>query len=195
MQAYIFYGIAGSGKGTQRELLKKHLQQGGKTFLSLEIGKLLREQVAAGGPMSAELNEVMRSGGLVPTVFPVALLVNEVLQQKKQVDGLIFDGFGRKRIEAELLVEFIEFFKNIEIHVLLLEITEEEAIQRLRIRKRSDDDSDAIKNRFALFNDDNTGTAAALRFMRNHAAVTFHSIDGVGSSEEVHARLKNTIGV
>ena len=196
MQAYIFFGLAGSGKGTQRELLEAALKQNGKSVLALDIGSLLRAYTAdTDVPARQRLAEVMRSGGLVPTAFPVMLAGNTLMECTAEYDCIIFDGLGRKLVEADILVELLLFFPDTQVHTLLLDITEEEAMKRLLKRGRADDVEDVIRTRFSLFHDTDTGTTASLQFIRNHPEVMLHTIDGIGTVEEVHRRIITELNI
>ena len=134
------------------------------------------------------------SGGLVPSAFPVTMWVNKLMFQHYSYDVFLFDGAGRKPVEAQILVELLHFFWNAEIHTVLFDIPEEESIKRLMKRGRSDDTEEAIRTRFSLFKDMEEGTAGSLAFLRAHPDVTFHTVDGVGSIDEVHRRLLSKIG-
>ncbi len=196
MQAYIFFGLAGSGKGTQRDLLESLLKQKGKAVLAIEIGRLLREYAESGDAMmKKQLAEVMRSGELVPTAFPVALALNALIEQQGGYNCVMFDGLGRKRIEADILIELLLFFPDTQVHSILLDISEEEALKRLLKRGRTDDVESAIQTRFSLFRDTETGTTASLNFVRNHPDVIFHTVDGAGTVEEVHDRIAAALNI
>ena len=189
MQAYILFGLAGSGKGTQRSLLEKLFQSTQKSVLTLDTGHLLREYVTDTGAVMGRLKTVMHSGGLVPSAFPVTMWVSALMRQEQYPDCVIFDGAGRKRIEAEILVELLLFFPDAELHAILLDIPEQEAKRRLLRRGRLDDTEEAIPQRFELFRNTETGTAASLELLRAHPQVAYHVIDGVGTVDEVHQRI------
>ena len=193
-KAYLFFGLPGAGKGTQRELLEAYLVKKGATFLSLEMGQLLREYVVEdSNPEKKKLEKVMASGGLVPSAFPATMWVNKLMSQEEPHDVFLFDGAGRKPAEAQVLVELLTFFRQ-EVHVILIDISEEESIKRLMERGRADDTEEALRTRFSLFNSAEKGTVASLTFLRAHPDVTFHTVDGIGSIEEVHERLVSEVG-
>ena len=53
-QAYLFYGKAGSGKGTQAVELKKTLESEGRKVLYIETGELFRKFVASSQSFAAK---------------------------------------------------------------------------------------------------------------------------------------------
>ena len=195
MQSYIFFGLAGAGKGTQRDMFGRALVSSGKEVCSLETGQLLREYVETGGPVRDRLRAVMLSGGLVPSAFPVTMWVTMLVENAGSCEYLLFDGAGRKPLEARILVELLLFFPEMNVHAVFLDVDEEEAMRRLLKRGRADDTEDAIRTRFSLFRDSAEGTEMSLSFLRSHPDVIFHTVDGVGTVDEVHQRLLSTVGV
>ena len=177
-------------------MLEARLREKGKTVLCLDVGQALREYAAdTASPPKEHLSNIMKTGKLVPSAFPIAVVLNGIMEQQTQHDCLVFDGLGRRRIEAEIFIDLIEFFPKTKVHVILLDISENEAMQRLRKRGRYDDTEDAIKTRFALFNDMETGTTAALNFLRNRSDVAFHTIDGSGTTEEIFQQIVSELDV
>ncbi|MGC9362839.1 MAG: adenylate kinase family protein, partial [Candidatus Syntrophosphaera sp.] len=61
MQCYVFFGIQGSGKGTQAVLLSEELN-----FQHVNIGDLFREQVAQKTSLGRKVGEIISNGELVP---------------------------------------------------------------------------------------------------------------------------------
>ena len=194
MKAYMILGPAGSGKGTQRKLLEDFMSKSSETFLSVIAGDLLREKFNnPDTPYKERVADVMLKGGLVPSGVTVAEWVNKMTSQKLDFDNIIFDGCGRKLIEARMLLELIEFFPNVEINVIFINIPDEVAIERLLSRKREDDTLESIKKRLSLFRDDVEHTTASLNFLKERDNVSFYEIDGEGSVEEIHDRILEVI--
>ena len=196
MKCYFLFGRPGSGKGTQRELLEQYLEKKEVSFLSLEAGALLRAYVSAEEKtwVQDHVASVMAQGGLVPSVFPL-MLVTERLTQAKEIAVVLFDGSGRKRLEAVALVELLSSFPDAEIHVLLLDVPEEEVRERLFKRARYDDTEEALRTRLSLFDDAVTGTAASIAFFKSSPSVVVHTVDGVGPVEEIHERILTHIAL
>merc|ERR1712136_72915 len=67
-------GGPGSGKGTQCERI---VQKYG--YCHLSSGDLLREEVASGSERGQQLNEIMKSGALVPLETVLAMIRDKML--------------------------------------------------------------------------------------------------------------------
>lgn len=196
MDSYLFFGPPGSGKGTQLRMLSGALADRGASLLSVEAGKLLRSLVSGGDtPVKRMLSSVMSEGGLIPSSFAVSLLSNVLLEQDSIPDHILIDGCGRKPLEAVLAVEVLLFFPDMTINVFSITLPDDEVFSRLFKRGRSDDQEPVIKHRLSLHSDPKEGTAASLRFLERSSDVSFHTIDGVGTEEEVHQRILSRISL
>ena len=97
MPVVVLLGAPGAGKGTQAPLLANRLH-----VPILASGELLRAEVAAGTELGREVDEIMRSGDLVPDATVVALFLDR-LDRPDAARGAILDGFPRTRSQAEAL--------------------------------------------------------------------------------------------
>ena len=177
--AYIFYGKAGSGKGTQALELKKHLESTGKKVLYIETGALFRQFVESNDSFAAKrTSEVINSGQLMPAFFPVYLWAHELIRNYTGTEDIIFDGVARILDEAPIIASAIEFFKIDKTFVFHIAITDESAITRLQSRGqgRADDASiTKIKERLALYQKD---TVPVIDYFKKREHVQFFEIDG-----------------
>lgn len=196
MQSYLFFGLPGSGKGTQKEMLKDMLEKKEKaTVVTIETGQLLRDMVKNEDSKAKQhLAKIMKSGGLVPSAFPVTTWVNALLGIQETYNHIIIDGAGRKLIEARAVVELLHFFNTTHIHIIYLKISDKEAINRLLKRGREDDRESTIKERLIQYKNKKTGTMASINFLRKSKETIFHEIDGAGEVEEVHKRVQARLG-
>lgn len=130
----IILGRSGSGKGTQAELVQKKF---GLEYIG--SGNSLRERVKIQDFSGKKIEQVINSGGFVPTSVIFQIWIEKLENFKKdQADlkGVIFDGSPRKLIEAELLdqaFKWYEWDKNEKI--FLVNISEQEAFNRLTKRR------------------------------------------------------------
>ncbi|MCY4576989.1 MAG: nucleoside monophosphate kinase [Candidatus Kaiserbacteria bacterium] len=197
MQSYLFFGPPGSGKGTQKGMLADAL--GGEESDSvavIETGQLLRDFMEEKDTLIKKcLADIMESGGLVPSAFPISTWINALTDKAGHYEHIIVDGAGRKLVEAKIIVEFLQFFPDSTIHVVYLDVHDDEVLERLLKRGRVDDKEDVIKNRLKVYKDAETGTVASINFLRGSNEVTFHPVDGVGAIEVVHRRVCDTLGV
>ncbi|MBU4482429.1 adenylate kinase [Patescibacteria group bacterium] len=120
----IILGPQGSGKGTQAEFLSEKLN-----IPNISPGQLLRNEIENKTEIGKEAKEYMNKGQLVPNSIVHELAKNRITQPDCE-NGFIFDGFPRILIQAK----FIETVTDI-THVLLVDISDQEAVYRLSGRR------------------------------------------------------------
>jgi adenylate kinase len=137
----VLFGPQGSGKGTQAELLTDRFG-----FFYFESGAYLR-RIAEN---NEELKKALNEGQLVPDIEFTSYL-KAYFDEKNLYDDIIFDGFPRTLEQYKFLkVWLVEKQVTLDL-AIVLEISEEETIKRLLLRKRDDDNQDAIKKRLELY--------------------------------------------
>lgn len=129
----ILLGKSGSGKGTQVNLLKDKL-----SLDFVGTGALLRDRKKIADFSGKKIAEVIDTGGIVPApvVFKLWMDVFEQFRNKEGFNGMILDGSPRKLKEAWLMDDALAWFewdKNVKI--ILIDISDEEAILRITKRK------------------------------------------------------------
>jgi len=131
-QIIILLGRSGSGKGTQAKLLIKEFG-----FEYIGSGDLLRARVEQSDFTGQKLKEVMASGELVPTPVMFRVWSEKIETIKEQVDkkGLVVDGSPRTLLEAELMDNVFKWYQWSDIKILLIDISEKEAFDRLTKRR------------------------------------------------------------
>ncbi len=181
MKAFKFIlllGKSGSGKGTQAEFLTKKF---GLYYLS--SGNILRNRWKKNDFVGKKLKWIMEHGELVPTpmIFDLWLHALESLRKKKGFKGVVFEGSPRKLYEAYLLDEVLNFYGwDRYLKVFQVKIPDKEAVKRLLLRGRTDDEIKAIKNRLAWYKKD---VEPVVSFYRKKGVLTV--IDGEQSVEKV----------
>jgi adenylate kinase len=129
----ILLGKSGAGKGTQLNLLKERLN-----LEFIGTGNLLRERKKIQDFSGKKIGEVIDSGGITPApvVFKLWMDLFEEIKNKGDINGLIIDGSPRKVKEAWLMDDALEWFGwDKRVKIILLDISEEEAIARITRRK------------------------------------------------------------
>lgn len=182
---FILIGRSGAGKGTQSELLKKHFGN----LVSISTGDLMRRLAAKDVDAGERIRAVLAVGGLPFDDIATTLWMHEIAHTIKRNEGIICDGFPRRLVEAQNLDRFLSWLERKDsTRVLLLDVSKEEAIRRLKARGRNDDTNEAIKSRLDYFDERVTPT---VKFYEERG--TLISINGEQSIEEVFKEILGKI--
>ncbi len=126
----------------------------------------------------------MQSGGFVDDKL-TAKLIDAALAKVGESQEPILDGYPRR------MSQLVDFEPMLRAHhqqlraVIVLQVSQAEAVQRLLSRGRPDDKADSIARRWADFA---TETKEVIDHFR--PAQLVHEIDGEGTLEEVAARIQ-----
>src|SRR3989344_8860183 len=181
----IFFGRSGSGKGTQAELLAKHL---GNT-LHISTGDLMRDLAKQNTDAGRRIKKVLDEGGLPFDTMATTLWMHEMAYTLKDGQNLLCDGFPRRLDESRDLFEFLTWLERIDnTKVLVIEISRKEAMKRLLLRARDDDDKDAISKRLDWYED---RVVPAINFFKDKRLVV--EINGEQTIEEVFNEILEKI--
>jgi adenylate kinase len=206
----VFLGPAGSGKGTQADLIQKNYR-----FPKISTGDLLRKAVQEESELGKKVHEEMKAGQLVADEI-VLELVRERISAPDCRAGYVLDGFPRNLNQA-LLLEKIEDHGLETVFEIL--ITEDEILRRLSGRRiclqcgavyninenkpkvdgvcdvcgsplviREDDRPEVIKDRFRIYLE----TIKPLIEHYSRKRVLFQ-VDGHNSVEDIFKTIKSII--
>lgn len=124
MHKYIIMGPQGSGKGTQAKLLCRDYD-----LVHISVGDIFRWHAGHRTKLGSKVQRYLNQGRLVPDEM-AADVVRERLEIHDWRFGFVLDGFPRNAPQAEF------FLENYDIDaVVALELSEEEAIQRMQSRR------------------------------------------------------------
>jgi adenylate kinase len=126
----VLLGPPGSGKGTQAQILAARLG-----VPAISTGEMLREAVAAGSDLGRRVHGFLALGNLVDDAT-MAEVVRERLAQPDAERGFLLDGYPRNRSQAETLDELLARRGRGLDAALLIEVPEQEVMQRLEGRAR-----------------------------------------------------------
>lgn len=175
----LFFGPAGSGKSAQAQLLVDNL---GWKWLS--TGQLMRDS------SDEEIHEFQRKGVLVPNEKVNEVLEN-ALKENASVGKLILDGYPRQLDQAHWLMDECKKL-NISIKMAInFDVNMEELIKRMELRGRNDDTPESINERLAIYHRE---IDPILNLLSENGTVVSH-IDGVGSYEDIHARVLKELAI
>jgi adenylate kinase len=209
----VLLGPPGAGKGTQAQRLQEELK-----VPQIASGDLLRAAVRNKTPLGVEAKRYMDQGALVPDEL-VLKLIEERLRDPDAAKGYILDGFPRTLAQAEALREMLERNRQSIDVVLALVVPDAEIIKRISGRRtckncgamyhtifdpprnvglcnkcngelyqRDDDAEDTVKMRLEVYD---TQTRPLLSYYQDRGLLK--RIEGVGSLDDVHRRMKTAI--
>ncbi|MPY92701.1 MAG: adenylate kinase [Acidimicrobiia bacterium] len=177
----VIFGRQGAGKGTQSARLSAHY---GAPHIS--TGDMLRAAVSEGTEFGRKADEYMRGGNLVPDDVMIGVVRERLAKPDAVEGGFLLDGFPRTLGQSEALLD-ITGDDGIDV-VIDLDVPLDVVTARMKGRGRADDTDEAIARRLELYEKE-TGPVLAW-FERRGKLVT---VDGVGTEEEVFARLSAAV--
>jgi adenylate kinase len=183
----LLMGPPGAGKGTQGALLAERLG-----LPKFATGDLLRDAVKRGTPLGLKARAVMESGRLVGDDIILGV-VREELAKPEAAKGVVFDGVVRTIPQAEGMERILAEKKRRMDHVLFFDVTDDEILNRLELRRnleqRADDDPAAVATRLKTYREQ---TAPVLAWYESRGLV--RHVPAIGSVGEVADRVQRAIG-
>jgi adenylate kinase len=144
----LILGPQGSGKGTQAQRIAAAYG-----VPHIATGDMFRAAVAAGSELGARVAPILERGDLVPDDLTIDLIRERLAEE----DGFVLDGFPRTVPQAEALDAMLEEIGKPLDAVILLQVSDDVATERLRERAvkegRADDSPEAIANRLRQYHD------------------------------------------
>ena len=183
----LILGAPGSGKGTQGKILAERLG-----FPKITTGDLIRKAMQDGTPLGLEFKKYYDEGKLVPDTIILGMIKDE-LNRPDAKNGAILDGFPRTAAQAELVDRTLAEHGQRLNHILLLDVTEDELVRRMRARSqvegRPDDTPEAIATRLQIYQRD---TAPLIAHYTQRGIV--HRVPGTGTVDQIAGEIKRIIG-
>jgi adenylate kinase len=144
----LILGPQGSGKGTQAKgIAARH------GIPHVATGDILRAAISDGSELGRRVEPILDRGDLVPDDLMVELIRERLADE----DGFVLDGFPRTVPQAEALDAMLDEIGKPLDAVILLQVSDEVATERLLARAaaegRADDSPDAISNRLRLYHE------------------------------------------
>jgi adenylate kinase len=191
---FVFFGIVGSGKGTQVELLEKYLKENLSVahFVHASSGSEYRKIVASGNYTSTLIKGVLEAGKLQPDFLTNGLFVSILTSNMQEDSCIVADGFPRSISQSETFEKAMAYYSRNDVHIIYIEVGKEEAIKRMKLRARSDDHDEGIANRFDEYINN---VVPAMNYFKDKSGYTIHTINGEQSIEDVHKEIIASLGI
>jgi adenylate kinase len=212
----LLFGPPGSGKGTQAKFLIDLLG-----VPQISTGDMMRAERKSGSELGKKFDEYMSVGALVPDEL-VLDLIEKRLQEDDAKNGAIFDGYPRTQAQAEALDELLGKLGRTIDHVVSLDVSLDDIIDRVTGRRVCLHCGQTYHVRYSpppengvcvscgetkiVQREDDTEEVVRKRWDEYKAKTgpvlpyyeakgLVRAIPGVGSLEEITERIKKAIGV
>ena len=209
----ILLGPPGSGKGTQAQNITSEYG-----YIQLSTGDMLRAASSSGSKIGMELKTVIDGGNLVSDEIVVGIVEERIFQNDCAV-GYMLDGFPRNKEQAKKLDAMLAG-QNQKIDIVLrLLLKDEVVVRRIAGRRfhvesgrsyhvefnppeiagkddltgepliqRADDNEEVVQSRLNIYHEQ---TEPLVKYYEKKGVLV--SIDGLGTPDEVFAKIKTAL--
>ncbi len=181
----VILGRQGSGKGTQSLRICEAYG-----CIHVSTGDMLREAVAQGTELGRQASQIMEAGGLVSDEIINGIVAERFSHRDIVERGVLLDGFPRTVEQANALERILSGLGHVLNIAMNLDVPIEIVTKRMLDRRRQDDTPEAIRRRLDLYEKE---TAPLLDWFSSRDLLC--TVDGVGSEDEVFARIDAAVSV
>lgn len=179
----LILGPQGSGKGTQAKRIAASYDAP-----HVATGDILRGAISESTPLGERVRPILERGDLVPDDLMIELIRERLADE----DAFVLDGFPRTVAQAEALDAMLdEIGKPLDV-VILLEVSDAVATERLHGRAveegRTDDTPEVIANRLRLYHELTEQVVERYR-----AAGIEVAVDGEQAMDDVFSSIQDVL--
>jgi len=186
MTRLLIMGPPGSGKGTQAVRIADKM-----AIPAISTGNIFRYNVKELTELGKEAKTYIDSGNFVPDDVTNRMVADR-LNHSDVANGFLLDGYPRTSGQVAALSEMLQEQGTSLTAVLVLEVPDEEIVERLLARAetegRSDDTEEVIKRRLELYHQE---TSDLIEEYIELGIVG--RVDGTGAIDDITERLLQTI--
>ena len=183
----VLMGPPGAGKGTQAVKIAESLQ-----VPHISTGEIFRANLAAGTPLGMEAKRYMEAGEYVPDEVTNSMVAAR-LAETDAANGFILDGYPRTLAQVDELDSILTGLNTKLDKVVEITANVDEVVARLLNRAkeqgRADDTEEVIRRRMDVYAEQ---TEPLVRVYDDRGLLV--KVDGMGSMDEVTARLLAALG-
>jgi len=183
----VLFGPPGAGKGTQsQKIIDKY------NLIHISTGEVLRKAIEAQTPLGIEAQKFIDDGNYVTDEMALEI-IKEELNNHKNSNGFIFDGFPRTTFQAEQFSAILSKHDG-DVNVMIsLEVEENVLVKRLINRAKEsgrpdDRKEEIIRKRIEIYNQ---RTASVEDYYKSFGK--FESVNGIGEIDVIFDKICATI--
>jgi len=189
---FVFFGIVGSGKGTQVKLLMDFLKKkDGQESVYAYPGDEYRKLIKSGSFAGSLVKDPLSRGELLPGFLTDAIVTNILISNLTPDKHLIADGYPRAVEQSVSFEKMMNFFKRDQVKIIYIEVGREEGIRRNLLRGRHDDTQEGLAKRFDEYANN---VVPAMNYFKDKENYKIYTINGEQSVENVHKDIIAALG-